>query len=272
MNKDTIKNSIKIFENAISEAPKAKVLDWHKPLLAVVKSYQKYAKDAIAEGDKDMAQAYIQDAKDIRELCDLDDITAIQDEIAHLDTDVRDTVIDALQEAGFDLESDEEDDDEMSAEEIAKWQEKQKVLKNALKSLATASEQDQLKAISKNHWDIQHMPNASPKVRMAALKSNGNAIEYINNPTEQEKLAAVIYGTADTISKIKDPSEAMKLAAVDSKGNHGYALRYIENPSDPVIMTAMKKDIINFRDVKNPSPQVIELAKKLNYEKRRREY
>ena len=71
------------------------------------------------------------------------------------------------------------------------------------------------------------------------------AIQYIKNPSEAVQLAAVNkYG--DSIQCIKNPSEAVKLAAVKKDR---CAIEYIENPSEELKLIAVNH-------IKNPSEEV----------------
>ena len=59
------------------------------------------------------------------------------------------------------------------------------------------------------------------------------------------------------IEYIKNPSEEVKLAAVKQ---NGCAIKYIENPSEKVQLAAVNQDRTAFHYIKNPTPKVIALA------------
>ena len=52
-------------------------------------------------------------------------------------------------------------------------------------------ESEQLDIVEKNGWAIQYIENPSEEVKLAAVKENGCAIKYIKNPSEAVKLAAI---------------------------------------------------------------------------------
>jgi hypothetical protein len=77
----------------------------------------------------------------------------------------------------------------------------------------------------------------------------GVHISRIKNPSEGIQLAAVQQGRDDTISYIKAPSEAVQLAAVKKCGR---AIGYIKDPSEEVKLAAVKQDGYALLDIKNP--------------------
>ena len=88
----------------------------------------------------------------------------------------------------------------------------------------------QLEAIKQNGYAIRYIENPSEKVQLAAVKQDGYSIEFIKNPSEKVQLAAVKQdGWA--IQYIKNPSEKVQLAAVKQ---YGSAIKFIENPSEKV--------------------------------------
>lgn len=96
----------------------------------------------------------------------------------------------------------------------------------------------------------------------AALMAAGQSIQHIQNPTEHQKLLAIQYSTDtpdliqkinkptiqmqkihvsryfDGIDYIKKPSESVKIAAAKAHGIE--ILPHIENPSEQVLLTAIK--------------------------------
>jgi protein tyrosine phosphatase (PTP) superfamily phosphohydrolase (DUF442 family) len=90
------------------------------------------------------------------------------------------------------------------------------------------------------------------EVQLAAMKQDGNAIKYIDNPSEEVQLAAVKQdGIA--IKHIDNPSEEVQLAAV--KQNR-WVIDSIDNPSEEVQLAAVKQDGIAIEHIDNPSEEV----------------
>ena len=75
------------------------------------------------------------------------------------------------------------------------------------------------------------------EMKKEAVKSNGFAIEYIENPTEEMKLLAVKQN-GWAIEYIKNPSAQVQLAAVKQ---NNFAIKYIENPTKEVKLEVAKK-------------------------------
>jgi len=70
---------------------------------------------------------------------------------------------------------------------------------------------------------------------------------------EQLKKVRSWHSKSDVITEIKNPSEAVKLAAVN---RHGDAIQYIENPSEDVKLAAVKQNGDVIRHIENPSEAV----------------
>ncbi len=81
----------------------------------------------------------------------------------------------------------------------------------------------QLKAVKNRGSSIQYIENPSEEIKLAAIKK-GDAIQYIQNPTEEMKLEA-IKNDQFAIEHIKDPSKHLQLEAVKL---YGYTIEYIE--------------------------------------------
>jgi hypothetical protein len=96
------------------------------------------------------------------------------------------------------------------------------------------TEQEQLKAVSRNGLSIRYINNPSEKVQLAAVAQDAHAIMHINNPSEKVQLAAVTQNEY-IIQYINNPSEKVQLGAVDQDGA---IIRYINNPSEKVKMFA----------------------------------
>jgi DNA-dependent RNA polymerase auxiliary subunit epsilon len=118
------------------------------------------------------------------------------------------------------------------------------------------TEEEQKLAVQKNGEAIQYIDNPSEEVKKLAVKKNGWAIEFIDNPSEEiQKLAVQQYG--DAIQYIDNPSEEFKKLAVQ---NYGFAIRYIKNPSEELQKLAVQKNGYAIRYIDNPSEEVKKLA------------
>jgi hypothetical protein len=118
----------------------------------------------------------------------------------------------------------------------------------------------QLIAVNQNGNAIKYIENPSEALQLAAVKEVGDAIQFIKNPSEAVQLAAVQqYGYA--IKYIKNPSEALQLAAVK---NHGVAIQFIENPSEALQMIAVNHYGLAIKFIRNPTEAVQLVAVKDN--------
>ena len=79
------------------------------------------------------------------------------------------------------------------------------------------------------------------EAKLEAIKQNGYAIRYIDNPSEEIQLK-VVRQNGYTISCIKNPSEQVQLEAIRQDG---CAIEYINNPSSYI------KSIIDVLDTSN---------------------
>ena len=86
-------------------------------------------------------------------------------------------------------------------------------------------------------WDIFRLLIAEGR-DLWRVHGNGGVIQYLDNPTETVKLAAV---TAHwyAIRYIPNPSEAVQLALI---GNWARAIRYLADPSEAVQLAAAQKN------------------------------
>ena len=84
----------------------------------------------------------------------------------------------------------------------------------------------QLEAVKQDGYAIKFIENPSLKVQLEAVKQDGDAIELIKNPSLEVQLEAVKQkGCA--IKYIKGPSLEVQLEAVKQDG---YDIQYIERP------------------------------------------
>ena len=121
-------------------------------------------------------------------------------------------------------------------------------------------------AMQKDNWGsaLGLLQHPSGKVIEAALKSAGQSITYIKNPTKRQKLLAVQYSTEtpdlitqidkptiqmqkihvskyiDGIDYIKNPSESVKIAAAKAHGIWGLKQKNMQNTSEQVLLIAIE--------------------------------
>ena len=122
----------------------------------------------------------------------------------------------------------------------------------------TPSEKVKLAAVNSNGAAIQFIRNPSEEVQLAAVTKNAHAIQYIDNPSEQVQIAIVKQGLW-AFEYIENPSEKVQLALIT---NFGYeAIQYITRkgitPSEKVQLAAVREDAIGaIKHIENPSEKV----------------
>lgn len=98
----------------------------------------------------------------------------------------------------------------------------------------------------------EHSHNLTGEDQLVEVKRYKYAIEYLKDPSEEVKLAAVEQ-EGDLIVHIENPSEKVQLIAVKQRG---YVIRHIKNPSVKVQLTAVKRHGCAITHIKNPSREV----------------
>jgi protein tyrosine phosphatase (PTP) superfamily phosphohydrolase (DUF442 family) len=118
------------------------------------------------------------------------------------------------------------------------------------------TEEEQKLAVQKNGEAIQYIDNPSEEVKKLAVKKNGWAIEFIDNPSEEvKKLAVQQDGLA--IYHIKNPSEQVQKLAVQQNRR---AIKYIYNPSEEIQKLAVQQTGNAIQYIDNPSKEIQKLA------------
>jgi hypothetical protein len=115
----------------------------------------------------------------------------------------------------------------------------------------SASEAEQIAAVSEHGWKIAGIANPSEAVQMAAVKKYGRAIEHIENPTEAVQIeAAKTYydAIATLIDKNITPSLTVQLTALE---RGAFAIEEIEmiNPgiwTNSQAKRLLLKNLINY--------------------------
>lgn len=95
----------------------------------------------------------------------------------------------------------------------------------------TASEEEQLKAVQSEPYNIEYIKNPTEKVQLEAVKQSPFVIEYIDNPSEELQLLAV-KNDATAIEIIDNPTDKVieeALKNVKYKASYNHFLRHIEN-------------------------------------------
>ena len=114
-------------------------------------------------------------------------------------------------------------------------------------------------AIKSDGEAIKYIENPSEKMQLEAIKHTDGlyslykTIEGIKNPTEKVQWEAIKFDPS-CIEYIKNPSEKMQLEVVKQNGEN---IRYIKNPSEELQMMAIKDDGSNITYIKNPTEKVI---------------
>ena len=138
----------------------------------------------------------------------------------------------------------------------------------AIRDIKNPSEQVQLAAVKQNglaiEWIIKKGITPSEQVQLAAVTQSKYALLFIKKPYEQVQLAAV-KKYDDMIRFIKNPSEAVKLAASEAVQltavqQLGTAIRYIDNPSEAVQLAAVTQNDNAIKYIENPSEAVKKAA------------
>lgn len=128
---------------------------------------------------------------------------------------------------------------------------------NALENLNDASEDLQIKVVTKHPELIKNINNPSEKVQLAVVKKDDWALRYLNNPSEAAQIAAVQQVGGRSLQHIKNPSERVQLAAVTKNGE---AIKFINNPSEKVQLAAVKNDPEAIEYIENPSEELLQYA------------
>jgi len=121
----------------------------------------------------------------------------------------------------------------------------------------SSNEKAQLAAVRRDGYAIEWIDNPSEAVQMAAVKQNGYAIGYISKPSEAVQMAA-IQRNYRAIEYIDKPSEAVQMAAVRQDG---WAIEYIDNPSEAVQLAAVQQNGRAIQFIKKPTINVKLMAK-----------
>jgi hypothetical protein len=126
------------------------------------------------------------------------------------------------------------------------------------------------------------IPYLSDKSKIEMLKTYGNMIQLIDNPTEEMKIVSLEYA-GENIRHIDNPSEELQLIAVTNDGRSilfipnpsekvqlksieywGKNIRFIENPTELVQLYAIEDNIDNIFHIKNPKGKVLDILKQID--------
>ena len=133
------------------------------------------------------------------------------------------------------------------------------ILKNILTKIGEVNPKYTLdKQVYNNGELIQFIDNPSEEMKQAAMvQKDPSSIKHIQNPSERVQLAAV-KKFGNSIHFIPNPSETVQLEAVEK---NPYSIYHIENPSEKVQLVAVRKKAYSIRYIQNPSEKVIQLAR-----------
>ncbi|OON98857.1 MAG: hypothetical protein ATN35_03415 [Epulopiscium sp. Nele67-Bin004] len=120
----------------------------------------------------------------------------------------------------------------------------------------TTAEYDHLELLKTDGNLIQYITNPTDLECIAAVRQNGFSIRYIKNPTIDMQLSAVRQNPY-SIEYIKQPCEEVQLSAVR---RDGFTIKYIENPSEEIQLAAVRQNGFVVEHLENPSDHVKEVA------------
>jgi hypothetical protein len=117
----------------------------------------------------------------------------------------------------------------------------------------TLSEEDKMKAVMQNGESIKYFRKSSHKLRLAAVRQDGNNIAYICNP-DVLIFTESITQNPYTLKYINEPSEELQLAAVELNGS---VILFIKNPSKKVQLAAIAQNPYAFYEIASPCQSAI---------------
>ena len=106
---------------------------------------------------------------------------------------------------------------------------------------------------------IQLIDNPTEEMKIVSLEYAGDNIQYIDNPSEELQLLAVT-NDRRSIRYISNPSEKVQLKSIEYWGKN---IRYIQNPTEKVQLYAIEDNIDNIYHIKNPTGKVLEILKQM---------
>lgn len=117
-------------------------------------------------------------------------------------------------------------------------------------------------AVQLNGQALQYITNPSPAVQEAAIANTARAIQFIENPSEDIKLQAVRAGW-NNLSYLDNPSQELIDAALDQSG---WAIKYIKDADHDLQLRAVNKNYDAVKYIKDPAPDVQLAAVRGNHE------
>lgn len=91
--------------------------------------------------------------------------------------------------------------------------------------------------------------------QISALCVDPYSIRFINNPSEEVQITAIVYSGGLAIKHIENPSERVQLAAV-KRDPHNF--KHIKNPTVRTMIEFVSMDPKNFHKIKNPPKELID--------------
>lgn len=120
----------------------------------------------------------------------------------------------------------------------------------SLKHIQNQTEQICLKAIKNDSSALRYVINQTDELCLEAVKKNPNELHYVINKTDEICLEA-IKKNPYCIRFIKHQEKYEKII-LDKFEEDPDLIRYIENPSDSMVMKALNENISNLRYITNP--------------------
>lgn len=106
---------------------------------------------------------------------------------------------------------------------------------------------------------IQLIDNPTEEMKIVSLEYAGDNLQYIDNPSEELQLLAVT-NDRRSIRYIPNPSEKVQLKSIEYWGKN---IRFIQNPTEKVQLYAIEDNINNIYYIKNPTGKVLEILKQM---------
>lgn len=118
------------------------------------------------------------------------------------------------------------------------------------------TEEDHIRYIKQNPSYFTSIKDPSERVKLAALKEDGDLIRHIKNPTKEMCLTAV-ETSPNALIYMNYPDEDIVIAALVVDGR---AISLVNNPSEEMMYVAIFSDPMAIKYIKNPPTELILIA------------
>lgn len=118
--------------------------------------------------------------------------------------------------------------------------------------LSHYSEEEQIAAVRRYTPILQNFPNATDRVKKAAVETNPFSIGYLDDQSEELQLIAIEKSTG-ALRAIKNPTDKVAWRALKASAS---SIRDLKNPSAEMQMHAVSRYPELIKYIKNPTPEV----------------